>query len=462
MYVEHAGTSILIDPWIVGSCYWRSWWNFPEPDAQLIESLRPDYIYLTHLHWDHFHGPSLRRFDRRTKIVIPKTISSRFEDDLRWLGFEDITLVPHGGCVTLAPGFELYSYQFGHPADSAVVITDGTTTLFDANDAKFFGAPLAQIRRRFGSFDFVFKSHSSASPIPYCIDGYQGRFSEVLAPQDYIEEFASFGLHVGARYAIPFASNHCFLHRETVHFNDTSVNPDHVREHYDRRADAARQPSRCMVMPPGSSWDDRTGFQIRAFDYAKRSDYIAELEAKHRTKLAEQYADEEAAVADFEGFEAYFKTFVAAVPKLLARGIGRIVFRIVDLEGTKHFAVDFAAHDVFVTMESRADDVVIEVPALILNDLVTKRMFSAWTPSKRLKIHVPGNSLRPLVTFLTLIDYFETGYLPLRSLLSLRSLGISGRRIREIAAVTEAVVRYLHARHISHITLKPKMFFPIS
>ena len=123
MYVEHGGTSVLVDPWIVGSCYWRSWWNFPEPDAELVESLRPDYIYLTHMHWDHFHGPSLRRFSRATRILIPKTISARFADDLRWNGFTDITEIDHGGRVELAPGLELSSYQFGHPSDSAVVIS---------------------------------------------------------------------------------------------------------------------------------------------------------------------------------------------------------------------------------------------------------------------------------------------------------------------------------------------------
>jgi len=64
---------------------------------------------------------------------------------------------------------------------------------------------------------------------------------------------------------IPFASNHCFLHRDTVHFNDTAVNPEDVREHYDARAGETGSSSRCMVMPPGSSWDDETGFQIRAF-----------------------------------------------------------------------------------------------------------------------------------------------------------------------------------------------------
>src|SRR5690606_433537 len=56
--VSGAGTTLLCDPWLVGSCYWRSWWNYPPPSEELVASLRPDVISLSHIHWDHFHGVS--------------------------------------------------------------------------------------------------------------------------------------------------------------------------------------------------------------------------------------------------------------------------------------------------------------------------------------------------------------------------------------------------------------------
>lgn len=64
--VSHAGLlvcggdiQLVCDPWIVGSTYWRSWWNDPPVRRELIDSLKPDFIYLTSVHWDHFQGPSL-------------------------------------------------------------------------------------------------------------------------------------------------------------------------------------------------------------------------------------------------------------------------------------------------------------------------------------------------------------------------------------------------------------------
>lgn len=103
LLVEHAGVRVVCDPWLIGSCYWRSWWNFPEPDPELIADLRADFVYLTHLHWDHFHGPSLRRlFGPKTRVLVPQVPTRRMLDDLRYLGFEDLVEIPHGGAVRLA------------------------------------------------------------------------------------------------------------------------------------------------------------------------------------------------------------------------------------------------------------------------------------------------------------------------------------------------------------------------
>ncbi|TAL64205.1 MAG: MBL fold metallo-hydrolase, partial [Legionella sp.] len=236
LYVEHNGVSILMDPWLIGSCYWRSWWNFPEPSRELVDSIKPDFIYITHLHWDHFHGPSLRLFDKSTPFIVPKIPTHRMVKDLNGLGFKNIIEIPHGSKLTLGVDFDLYSYQFGFSSDSAVVLESSEFNLLNANDTKFFGAPLKQIKKRHKNFDFVLRSYSSASALPYCVEGYQTQFPALRTREDYIAEFTAFALYMEARYAIPFASNHCFLHKETIEFNDTSVSPDLVSEFYSKEA----------------------------------------------------------------------------------------------------------------------------------------------------------------------------------------------------------------------------------
>ena len=82
LYIEFLNTRLLIDPWFIGSCYWRSWWNYPEPNIDLISSLKPTHIYITHLHWDHYHGPSLRKVQKyNPEIILPKHFNKRMLGD---------------------------------------------------------------------------------------------------------------------------------------------------------------------------------------------------------------------------------------------------------------------------------------------------------------------------------------------------------------------------------------------
>jgi UDP-MurNAc hydroxylase len=121
-------------------------------------------------------------------------------------------------------------------------------------------------------------------------------FPDMRSQQNYIEEFSRFALHIGARYAIPFASNHCFLHKDTRQFNDTAVSPDDVQSYYQRLAAQANIKSECIVMAPGSSWSTADGFDVVPFDYSKRQDQIETLLANHREALFAQYEKEDMAV----------------------------------------------------------------------------------------------------------------------------------------------------------------------
>lgn len=104
--VRARGVELLFDPWITGSTYWRSWWNYPAPPQKVIAALRPDAIYLTHIHWDHFQGVSLVKFAPDTTVFIPRAPGLRLGRDLEGLGFRDVRELHHGERVELAPGFE--------------------------------------------------------------------------------------------------------------------------------------------------------------------------------------------------------------------------------------------------------------------------------------------------------------------------------------------------------------------
>ena len=52
---------ILTDPWIVGPANFRSWWHLPELHCDLSRLPGLDYIYVSHLHGDHFQEETLRQ-----------------------------------------------------------------------------------------------------------------------------------------------------------------------------------------------------------------------------------------------------------------------------------------------------------------------------------------------------------------------------------------------------------------
>ena len=132
------GKILLTDPWLVGSCYWRSWWNYPPVADEIVDQLLPDAIYISHIHWDHFHGPSLRRFPKDTLIIIPYERSTRISRDLAQMRFTNVVELAHGKSLDVGGGIRVTSYQFSPWGDSAVVIEADGITLLNANDAKLF------------------------------------------------------------------------------------------------------------------------------------------------------------------------------------------------------------------------------------------------------------------------------------------------------------------------------------
>jgi len=443
--IEHNGIHLIADPWLVGSCYWRSWWNFPEAQPDILNKSQPDYIYLTHLHWDHFHGPSLQKFfDPDTKILVPKVPTKRMIDDLNWLGFRNVIEIEHNEEFELGADFRLSSYQFGFGVDSAMVVSGGDTTLFNCNDCKLFGLPLKQITKRYPKIDFVFRSHSSASPIPFCIDDYTKSFSDYRKSDDYIDEFSYFSLFVGARYAVPFASNHCFLHRDTFHFNESIVSPNTIPERYEEIASKLKKNSKCVVMSPGSSWSSDNEFELTNFDYSQKENYISSLKENYLQKLEIQYAKENEEKADFKLFKKYFDTFLDSIPYFIRKFITiKITIKTSHQDQINYWFIDVNNKDIQILESENKFHPIIEVPSLVLNDCCKKKMFSTWPASKRLKIFLPEKSLlRQVELFFLFLDLYELDTLPLNRNLTWRSISVRLLRWRELAEAVRLFFNY--------------------
>jgi UDP-MurNAc hydroxylase len=443
LLVESGGVRLAIDPWIIGSCYWRSWWNYPKP-VPWAAHMQVDYVYLTHLHWDHFHGPSLRKLPRSATLLIPESHFLRMKKDGE-IFFDRIVEMPHGKLLRLEGGLELTSYQSGLTMDTTLAISDGRTTLLDMNDCKLMGRPLQQVVRRHPRVDFVFRSHSSASAYPWCVETEDPSALAYRSNEDYMRDFTATARICRARYAIPFASAHCFLHRETRRYNETAVSPEDVKRYFDaHRPDG----SECVVMVAGDSWSDASGFEIAPQDwFTNRAAHIEAYAAEKREVLEAQYRLEQEVELGFRPFEKYFRAQLESLPRLLKAVFRPVVVFELDGRPDVHWVVDYGARRVYASEQRpEAYALRLSLPAFVLKDCLYKRLFSTFSASKRLRIELRPGHIRDFLIFFQLLDLYEYEYFPLRRMLSWRFVRVWSRRWRELLLYAGLLARVAFRR----------------
>ena len=445
LYIEMGNIRLLTDPWLIGSCYWRSWWNYPEVDKKLLYSLSPTHIYITHLHWDHYHGPTLRYFEKNNpKILLPKSCTKRMINDMKkFFKFTDIRELTHGKEYILANDFKITSYQFNPIIiDSALSIEASGIKILNANDSKTFGLSLKQITSKYRYFDFVFRSHSSATQIPHCINKNE-EFGFQRSPLEYTKEFLAFSSKVNAKYAVPFASSHIYLHKDSIKFNYLYNSPLKVLQEAEKRNFSD---SIIKLMPSGSVWSSKTGFNIREHFYEDIDKHILDYKEKYKDNLESQYQIEANSKPNIKSFNNYYKKFFNAlkfVPSDIRFGFvftnremkSNNEFAIVDMKKYKSFVEKdkFKPPQINLIMEKYELDFILETTVKIFNDCNTKEMYNCWGPSKLLKIHLRNKKkIKKYTLFCKLIDLYENDGLPVWNFFTKRQLFIRLRRWREI------------------------------
>ena len=436
LHVEHHGRSLLIDPWLRGSAYWRSWWNFPPVDRAAVDTLQPDFIYLTHIHWDHFHGPSLRAFRRDTTILVAYDRYDRVRRDLATMGFERIIEIMHGETFRLGDDFSLTPYLFSPFGDTAVVVESAATTILNANDCKIVGLPLAQLVKRHPRVDFALRSHSSAnSRVLYEEMGAPGDRADNR--EDYMRSFSNFMAAVTPRYAVPFASNHCHLHRETAQYNRRIVSPLEVRDYFCRFKEAHRLATELVVMLPGSSWSETRGFDLEdAAAFEDREVVLADLAADNASVLEETYRREAKITIRAEEMDRYFAAVFAHANWLVRRLLraGPVIIRAFSGDRATYWKVDVWRRTLAEVDRAAFDaaDARIDVPAAVLKHAMRSNMFGHVSISKRIRYQGTSDGLSRLRRFELLLCFQEAELIPLRRLITRRALRSFVPRWREL------------------------------
>jgi UDP-MurNAc hydroxylase len=457
--VNADGCELLCDPWLVGSCYWRSWWNYPPVPKDLVASLKPDFIYLTHIHWDHFQAPSLRLFSPDIPVIVPYDRYSRMVRDLKAVGRKNVIELKHGERLVLSPKLAIRSYHFSPLiTDSAVVIEADGQILLNANDAKLAGGPLRQVLDDYPAIDFCFRSHSSANARScYHIIGQE----DVVLDDNshYLDAFSLFMKRVKPRYAIPFASNNCLLHEENFHLNQLVQTPLSVAEHFKTMLGGQSTTSEVVSMIPGDSWSSEQGFSLQTHDYfTNRETRLLEYQQRVAPTMEKQASKEAKVSVSLNLMERFFAKLAKDVPWFLIRGLRQLDVLIVAKAGEKRtgFAVNMPTGSVREVLEADFSkyQARIEFPALILAQALRMNMFGHAAISKRVHYYATQDAMQKLKRFVSILDWAECEILPLRNHFTRRSLSALLPRWRESLLYARTAIELMKGNDLPTIERK--------
>jgi len=223
---------LITDPWLIGSCYWRSWWLQHYPNELELDKLKnTKNIFLTHEHWDHAHFPSLKKHFSEKKIYIPDFNSKKLRDSLLDFNFDVTELKPDSWYE-----FDDIKVRFitTYSDDSIVLFVYKNYLILNNNDAK----PSKKITKKILDYKkknnlilIVLQSYSSASIVNSFRDNNKNVVS-IKSKIHYVNYIQNMCKLLNANYFIPFASHAIFSRPDSKWANNHKVTYEDLNKNW--------------------------------------------------------------------------------------------------------------------------------------------------------------------------------------------------------------------------------------
>jgi UDP-MurNAc hydroxylase len=318
IFLETNGTSILMDPWLTDGAYLGSWWHFPPLVLGIRDLPRPDVIYISHEHADHFDPATLEQADRSSRVVIANFRNKRFRDRIAGLGFRDIVELDFGTTMRLGDRLDI---QLIAPDrvwdDSAILLRDGECSVLNVNDAHLDEATLTQLSEN--DIDLAFITFAGASQYPGCFElpPEEKRRRSLRSKRAHLDEFVRWAQLLKTKRVVPAAGNYALLAPDQLPLNtgDYVGTPKEALEALAHRAPEIEG----IQMNPADEWTPAGGLRRAnpAPDWDRRLELIDELSHVHAAEIAASLAAEKPAPEDlYERFRDYFTAIFTAHPEI--------------------------------------------------------------------------------------------------------------------------------------------------
>lgn len=298
MLIETDQASIVCDPWF-RPAFFGSWFVFPRNDqlpGELLAKIeQADFLYVSHLHGDHFDEEWLgdhRSIRRDIAVLVPGYPSRELDRRVRALGFTNLLRTVDGENTDLGDGLTVAihvetSITDGPGGDSALVVSatdaDGQTArLVNQNDCRT--TDIAALAAH-GPVDLHWLQYSGAIwyPMVYEMDDDTMRRLVDAKVDSQLTRAMRYVDSIDARAVVPSAGPPCFLDDELLHLNivdgDEAAVPSIFVDQrtFIRRLDASGHHG--LLAIPGTSIDVNPG-SITVEHPRAESDVLAIFERK--------------------------------------------------------------------------------------------------------------------------------------------------------------------------------------
>lgn len=182
---------LICDPWLIDGIYYGAWAHYPaytEEDWARDKPEEADYIYISHIHPDHFDPVTLGRLKKDKKVIIHSFVSKFLKRKIEALGFEVIEL-ENGAAFEIAPNFRLRVFAADNcdpsacssffkcgsdktaQIDSMGIIEAGNIAIANINDCPWgLGHKLARQLGHEYRIEAACLAHGLAGAFPQCYD----------------------------------------------------------------------------------------------------------------------------------------------------------------------------------------------------------------------------------------------------------------------------------------------------
>ncbi|MBI3899037.1 MAG: MBL fold metallo-hydrolase [Gammaproteobacteria bacterium] len=210
--LETSDATILCDPWFTEGVYDGSWYHYPPFEQALDKIPTYDYVYVSHIHPDHYDPKFLRDYLQRhpkCRVIIcnfkANFLSKKMQAD--GIPHEVVSELNIGQTRVCLVPYEASSFDVDsalavvHAGDSVVNMNDN---LFDANQVQkllsFIG----------GSPTIALLSYTGAGPYPQTYYDDPATLSEKASQkkQQFFERYKQMNEALNARVNIPFAGKY--------------------------------------------------------------------------------------------------------------------------------------------------------------------------------------------------------------------------------------------------------------